>query len=242
MIDARTYLNKIVSVKIDRPIGSRHPKYDYIYPVNYGYVPNTISGDGEELDCYVLGVFETLKKFDGKCIALIHRVNDNDDKLIIVPEDREMDNKEIEALIEFQEIFFKHQLIRKDIVFNSLIPELSVSNIEKSKKFYENLGFKIIYERIENKFCFMQIEDNQIMIEEKNDNWSVGKLEYPYGNGINISMAISDIENMYNELKRKQIDFFMDIKVSEYRVNGKIYQDKEFLIQDPDGYLLRFND
>ena len=242
MIDARTYLNKIVSVKIDRPIGSRHPKYDYIYPVNYGYVPNTISGDGEELDCYVLGVFETLKKFDGKCIALIHRVNDNDDKLIIVPEDREMDNKEIEALIEFQERFFKHQLIRKDIVFNSLIPELSVSNIEKSKKFYENLGFKIIYERIENKFCFMQIEDNQIMIEEKNDNWSVGKLEYPYGNGINISMAISDIENMYNELKRKQIDFFMDIKVSEYRVNGKIYQDKEFLIQDSDGYLLRFND
>ena len=242
MIDARTYLNKIVSVKIDRPIGSRHPKYDYIYPVNYGYVPNTISGDGEELDCYVLGVFEPLKEFDGKCIALIHRVNDNDDKLIIVPEDREMDNKEIEALIEFQERFFKHQLIRKDIVFNSLIPELSVSNIENSKKFYENLGFKIIYERIENKFCFMQIEDNQIMIEEKNDNWSVGKLEYPYGNGINISMAISDIENMYNELKRKQIDFFMDIKVSEYRVNGKIYQDKEFLIQDPDGYLLRFND
>lgn len=242
MIDARTYLNKIVSVKIDRPIGSRHHKYDYIYPVNYGYVPNTISGDGEELDCYVLGVFEPLKEFDGKCIALIHRVNDNDDKLIIVPKDRKMDNKEIEALIEFQERFFKHQLIRKDIVFNSLIPELSVSNIEKSKKFYENLGFKIIYERIENKFCFMQIEDNQIMIEEKNDNWSVGKLEYPYGNGINISMTISDIENMYNELKRKQTDFFIDIKVSEYRVNGKIYQDKEFLIQDPDGYLLRFND
>lgn len=242
MIDARTYLNKIVSVKIDRPIGSRHPKYDYIYPVNYGYVPNTISGDGEELDCYVLGVFEPLKEFDGKCIALIHRVNDNDDKLIIVPKDRKMDNKEIEALIEFQERFFKHQLIRKDIIFNSLIPELSVSNIEKSKKFYENLGFKIIYERIENKFCFMQIEDNQIMIEEKNDNWSVGKLEYPYGNGINISMTISDIENMYNELKRKQTDFFIDIKVSEYRVNGKIYQDKEFLIQDPDGYLLRFND
>lgn len=242
MIDARTYLNKIVSVKIDRPIGSRHPKYDYIYPVNYGYVPNTISDDGEELDCYVLGVFEPLKEFDGKCIAVIHRVNDNDDKLIIVPKDREMDNKEIEALIEFQERFFKHQLIRKDIVFNSLIPELSVSNIEKSKKFYENLGFKIIYERIENKFCFMQIEDNQIMIEEKNDNWSVGKLEYPYGNGINISMTISDIENMYNELKRKQTDFFIDIKVSEYRVNGKIYQDKEFLIQDPDGYLLRFND
>ena len=132
MIDARTYLNKIVSVKIDRPIGSRHPKYDYIYPVNYGYVPNTVSGDGEELDCYVLGVFEPLKEFDGKCIALIHRVNDNDDKLIIVPENRNFSNKEIDVLIEFQERFFKHEIIRENIEFNSLIPELSVSNIETS--------------------------------------------------------------------------------------------------------------
>ena len=128
------------------------------------------------------------------------------------------------------------------ILFNSLIPELSVSNIENSKKFYQELGFKIIYERPEDKFCFIQLEENQIMIEEINGNWNVGELKYPYGNGINISMSIKDVEKLYNSLKNKNIKFFVDLKISEYKVNNKIYKDKEFLIQDPDGYLLRFND
>ena len=241
-MNVKEYLNKNVEVIIDRPLGSKHPKHDFIYSVNYGYVPNTISGDGEELDCYVLGIFEPIKEFKGKCIAIIHRLNDNDDKLIIVPEDREFSNKEIDVLVEFQEKFFKHEIIRENIEFNSLIPELSVSNIENSKRFYENLGFKIIYERNEDKFCFMQLENNQIMIEEQNNNWNVGKLEYPYGNGINISMSISDVEKLYGDLKAKKIKLFMDLKVSEYRVGNVVFQDKEFLVQDPDGYLLRFND
>ena len=59
-MDNKHYLNKIVKAKIDRPLGSKHPKYNYIYPINYGYIPNTISGDGEELDCYILGVFEPI--------------------------------------------------------------------------------------------------------------------------------------------------------------------------------------
>ena len=237
----KSYLNQNVKVKVDRPIGSKHPEYGNIYPVNYGYVPDTISEDGEELDCYVLGIFEPLNEFTGKCIAIIHRINDNDDKLIIVPEDRNFTNKEIDALIEFQEKYFQHEIIRDDIEFNSLIPELSVSNIEVSKKFYENLGFKIVYERPEKKFCFIQLENNQIMIEENNDNWNVGKLEYPYGNGINISMSVNNVEQLYKCLKNKEIQFFLDLKVNEYRVNDKIFQDKEFLLQDPDGYLLRFN-
>ncbi len=241
-MNIKEYLNKNVEVIIDRPLGSKHPKHDFIYSVNYGYVPNTISGDGEELDCYVLGIFEPIKKIKGKCIAIIHRLNDNDDKLIIVPEEREFSNKEIDVLVEFQEKFFKHEIIRENIEFNSLIPELSVSNIENSKRFYENLGFKIIYERVEDKFCFMQLEDNQIMIEEQNNNWNVGKLEYPYGNGINISMSINDVEKLYGDLKLKQVKLFMDLKVNEYRVDNVVFQDKEFLVQDPDGYLLRFND
>lgn len=106
------YLNKNVKVKIDRPMGSRHPKHNFIYPINYGFVPNTISGDGEELDCYVLGVFEPLDEFEGKCIAIIHRLNDNDDKLIVVPNDKNFSNEKIEALTEFQERFFEHEIIR----------------------------------------------------------------------------------------------------------------------------------
>lgn len=235
------YLNQNVRVKVDRPLGSKHPKHGFIYPVNYGFVPDTISGDGEELDCYVLGVFEPLNEFTGKCIAIIHRINDNDDKLIIVPENRNFSNKEIDVLIEFQERFFKHEIIRENTVFNSLIPELSVSNIDISKMFYLNLGFEIKYERKENKFCFLQLEENQIMIEEQNDNWNTGKLEYPYGRGINISMTVSNVEKMYNELKEKNVKVFLDLEMHEYRVDNKISIDKEFLIQDPDGYLLRFN-
>ena len=105
-MNSREYLNKNVKVIINRKMGSRHPKYGFIYLVNYGYLPNTISDDCEELDCYVLGVFEAVNEFEGKCIAIIHRLNDNDEKLIVVPNNREFSNKEIEALTEFQERFF----------------------------------------------------------------------------------------------------------------------------------------
>ena len=125
--------------------------------------------------------------------------------------------------------------------FNKLIPELSVTNIDKSKEFYLKLGFKIMYERKEDKFAFLELEGNQLMIEEINDNWNTGKLEYPFGRGINISMTVSDIDNYYQELVNKNITFFKDIMTNEYDVNDKTYLDKEFLIQDPDGYLLRFN-
>ncbi len=126
--------------------------------------------------------------------------------------------------------------------FNKLIPELSVTNIDKSKEFYLKLGFKIMYERKEDKFSFLELEGNQLMIEEINDNWNTGKLEYPFGRGINISMTINDIDKYYQELVNKNISFFKDIMTNEYDVNGKTYLDKEFLIQDPDGYLLRFNE
>ena len=129
----------------------------------------------------------------------------------------------------------------KETVYNSLIPELSVSNIDISKNFYLNIGFEIKYERKEDKFCFLQLEGNQIMIEENNDNWNTGKMEYPYGRGINLSMAVSNVEKMYEILKEKNIKFFLDLEIHEYRIDDKISYDKEFLIQDPDGYLLRFN-
>lgn len=125
--------------------------------------------------------------------------------------------------------------------FNSLIPELSVTNIEKSKEFYLNLGFKIMYERKEDKFCFLYLEYNQIMIEEINNNWNVGEMKYPFGNGINISMTVSDIDSFYESIISKKIVLFRKIKTSKYRVDDIIYEDKEFLLQDPDGYLLRFN-
>ena len=125
--------------------------------------------------------------------------------------------------------------------FNSLIPELTVSNIEKSKEFYMKIGFKIKYERKEDKFCFLELEKNQIMIEEDNHHWNTGKLEYPYGRGINISMSIENVEKLYHHVKNTKVKIFLDLEIHKYRVDNKIYEDKEFLVQDPDGYLLRFN-
>lgn len=106
------YIGKELTVLIDRPMGSKHPEYGFIYPINYGFLPNTINKDGEEIDCYILGVFEPVKEFNGKCIAIIHRINDEDDKLIIVPEDKEYSNDAIRALTEFQERFFESIIIK----------------------------------------------------------------------------------------------------------------------------------
>lgn len=78
MNNSQQYIGKIVKAKIDRPLGSFHPKHGFIYPVNYGYIPNTVSGDGEELDAYILGTNLPLSDFEGKCIAIIHRLNDKE--------------------------------------------------------------------------------------------------------------------------------------------------------------------
>ena len=108
----KKYLNTIVDVKMDRPLGSKHPKHGFIYPINYGYIPNTISGDGEELDAYVLGEHIPLNEFRGKVIAIIHRTNDNDDKLVVVSEEKNYTNEQIIALTEFQEKYFDSVIYR----------------------------------------------------------------------------------------------------------------------------------
>ncbi len=108
------YIGKEIKIEIDRPFGSKHPKHGFIYPVNYGYVPNTMSGDGEELDAYLLGVFEPVDEYTGECIAIIHRTNDNDDKLVIVPEGKNYTDEAIDALTEFQEQYFDHIIMRDE--------------------------------------------------------------------------------------------------------------------------------
>jgi len=111
-VGATDYLGKNVSIVIDRKLGTKHPKHGFIYMVNYGYVPNTVSGDGEELDAYLLGVFEPIEEFLGKVIAVIHRTNDDDDKLVVVPNDREYSDEAIRTLTEFQEQYFESVIIR----------------------------------------------------------------------------------------------------------------------------------
>ena len=111
MIPSTTFLNQIVQIKIDRPLGSKHPRWGFIYPVNYGYLPNTPAPDGEDLDAYLLGIFEPVDEFIGECIAVIHRLDDDDDKLIIVPAGKHYTDEQITALVEFQERFFESVIL-----------------------------------------------------------------------------------------------------------------------------------
>jgi inorganic pyrophosphatase len=106
------YLGKSVFVKIDRPMNSKHPKHAFVYELNYGFVPDTIAPDGKEIDAYVLGADESIENFTGKCIAIIHRLNDQDDKLIVASEGMEFNDDEIKRLTNFQEQFFQSVIVR----------------------------------------------------------------------------------------------------------------------------------
>ena len=111
-IDSKNFIGKEVNIVIHRALGTKHPKHGFVYTVNYGYVPNVISGDGEELDAYLLGVFDPVENYKGKCIAVIHRTNDDDDKIIVVPVGVNYTDDQIKALTEFQEKFFESVIIR----------------------------------------------------------------------------------------------------------------------------------
>lgn len=111
-VNAKDFLGKDVEVKIDRQLGSRHPKHNFMYMINYGYIPNTISGDDEELDVYLLGEYEPVESAKGKVIAYIHRTNDDDDKLIVSKDGKDYSDDAIRALTEFQERFFESEIIR----------------------------------------------------------------------------------------------------------------------------------
>lgn len=107
---AKQFLGKDVEVIIDRPVGSRHPKHDFLYELNYGYIKDVKAPDGEDLDAYYIGSDKPLKQGRGKCIAVIHRKKDDDDKLVVSETD--LTNDQIEELVNFQEKYFIHEIIR----------------------------------------------------------------------------------------------------------------------------------
>ena len=111
-MENKEYIGKIVTVKMDRPLGMAHPKHGFINPVTYGYIPGTVSGDGEELDAYVLGEHKPLDEFTGRVVAIIHRTNDNDDKLVVMKDGRNYSDEHIRALTEFQEQYFESIILR----------------------------------------------------------------------------------------------------------------------------------
>ena len=107
------YLGKIVVVTIDRQLHSKHPEHNWEYQLNYGFIPGTESPDGEELDVYVIGIDTPIKEFKGRCVAIIRRSNDSDDKLIVTTSEYEtISDEEIRAKTYFQEQWFLSKILR----------------------------------------------------------------------------------------------------------------------------------
>ncbi len=108
---AGRFLGKQVQVVIDRPMGSRHPEHGFLYLVNYGYVPGISAPDGEEQDVYVLGVQGPLQETSGRCIAVILRLDDNEDKLVVSPMGERLSRERIQELTAFQERYFQTEIL-----------------------------------------------------------------------------------------------------------------------------------
>lgn len=125
--------------------------------------------------------------------------------------------------------------------FARLVPELDVFNLEESKKFWCNiLGFDIAYQRPENRFMYLELQGAQVMLTQRNGNWETGTLERPLGRGINFQMFVASVVPLLDALKHEKWPLFRECHDAWYRIAGEERGNRQFLVQDPDGYLLRF--
>ena len=127
--------------------------------------------------------------------------------------------------------------------FNSLIPELIVSDIERSVHFYKNLlGFDVEYERHEEKFAFLAIGSAQLMLLQDNDSQHsrTGDLDAPRGRGINFSIRVSDLDDISISTEAAGHPLRIPIREQWHRQGEILHGEKQLWVMDPDGYLLRF--
>lgn len=111
--DPNQFLGQLVTAIIDRPLGSQHPIWHFLYPINYGFVSGTISSDGEAMDVYILGIHQPLSRFTGQCIAVIYRKEDpGDPKLVLTPLGVDFSDEDILTQVDFQEKFFESVIQR----------------------------------------------------------------------------------------------------------------------------------
>jgi len=128
---------------------------------------------------------------------------------------------------------------------NTLVPEISVASCEKSLDFYVRvLGFSIAYQREEEGFAFLTFGEAQIMIDEigKTRTWKTGAFDYPLGRGVNFQIAVASIDELLHRLKTNAIELFLQTEEKWYRKIDREVRNKQFLVKDPDGYLLRFSE
>jgi catechol 2,3-dioxygenase-like lactoylglutathione lyase family enzyme len=131
------------------------------------------------------------------------------------------------------------------MLFNSLIPELSITDFEKSLDFYTRvLGFSMVYKREEEGFAFLTLGKSQLMIDQigKGRTWETGSFERPLGRGINLQIDVESIEPILKNLKENNTALFLEPEEKWYQTGDVESGNRQFLVQDPDGYLLRFTE
>ena len=126
--------------------------------------------------------------------------------------------------------------------WNSLVPELTVSNFDNSLYFYVHiLGFEIKYQRKNPRFAYLEFESSQIMIEEYHGTWNTVNLEYPYGRGVNFQIECKDVQRIRTALENAHYEIYRQMQDTWYDTETGPVGAKELLVRDPDGYLLRFS-
>ena len=126
---------------------------------------------------------------------------------------------------------------------NSLVPELSISDFMKTVEFYTKiLGFKVEYQRVNEGFAYLSLGEAQIMVDQigKTRTWKTGEFEHPLGRGVNFQIKVEEIGSMLLRIRQNNIRLFMEPEDKWYRKDDYEVGNRQFLIQDPDGYLLRF--
>ena len=129
------------------------------------------------------------------------------------------------------------------MALDRLVPELICTDIQKSVDFYVGrLGFSILYQRPEEKFVYLDREGSQIMIQQLGvtREWLTAEMKHPFGHGINFQIPVADAISLYDSLRKAGYSFFLELEEKWYRKNTLLLGNRQFIIQDPDGYLLRF--
>ena len=129
------------------------------------------------------------------------------------------------------------------MTYRKLTPELNCTDFEKSRAFYTQLlGFRVDYQREEEGFAMLEREGVYLMIDEigTDRTWATGEFDYPLGRGINLQIEVGDVDALYDDVKAAGRPIFLEMEEKWYRADDVYVGNRQFLIQDPDGYLLRF--
>lgn len=127
------------------------------------------------------------------------------------------------------------------IVWAPLVPELSCADLARSLGFYVGtLGFGVVYDRPEAGFAFLALGGAQLMLEQANGHWETGALQHPYGRGINFQIEVADLDALAQRLAAAGVALFAPPETATYRVRDGQRVQRQLLVPDPDGYLLRF--